>query len=305
MGPSQETAELEALQTDVMRFIAILGLCLAAIFSLVHSAALEQAQGSVPNPEGSVPAPKVANPEGSVPAPKVAEANSDTEKIVPPSSEAVPSQAAHPSSPEQTRQPIPRLPEKQIREPALVKQLANAVQEPTPMQLANPVQEPTTMQQEPTPVQLANPVQEPTPMQQEPTPVQQEPTPVQATPVQAPEEVKGFTLEFASARVLQGLLESGRVTLYAQLQDGFWQADTSGRFMSSGAPTQYYEMQASTVPGSLRNALAAVAGDDPPAWGVTLPSATEQQISGLTAQSESGQLVITESGSVALEPNKR
>ena len=30
-------AELEALQTDVMRFIAILGLCLAAIFSLVHT----------------------------------------------------------------------------------------------------------------------------------------------------------------------------------------------------------------------------------------------------------------------------
>ena len=32
-------AELEALQTDVMRFIAILGLCLAAIFSLVQGTA--------------------------------------------------------------------------------------------------------------------------------------------------------------------------------------------------------------------------------------------------------------------------
>lgn len=36
-------AELEALQTDVMRFVAILGLCLAAIFSLVQRASLEQA----------------------------------------------------------------------------------------------------------------------------------------------------------------------------------------------------------------------------------------------------------------------
>ena len=36
-------AELEALQTDVMRFIAILGLCLAAIFSLVQGVALDQA----------------------------------------------------------------------------------------------------------------------------------------------------------------------------------------------------------------------------------------------------------------------
>lgn len=42
LAQSQETSELEALQTDVMRFVAILGLCLAAIFSLVHSAALEQ-----------------------------------------------------------------------------------------------------------------------------------------------------------------------------------------------------------------------------------------------------------------------
>ena len=35
---AQGAGELEALQTDVMRFIAILGLCLAAIFSLVNSA---------------------------------------------------------------------------------------------------------------------------------------------------------------------------------------------------------------------------------------------------------------------------
>jgi hypothetical protein len=43
-------AELEALQTDVMRFIAILGLCLAAIFSLVHSAAIEE-RGQLTTPE--------------------------------------------------------------------------------------------------------------------------------------------------------------------------------------------------------------------------------------------------------------
>ena len=42
---SQQAAdvELEALQTDVMRFVAILGLCLAAIFSLVQGVATEQA----------------------------------------------------------------------------------------------------------------------------------------------------------------------------------------------------------------------------------------------------------------------
>ena len=43
LGHSREEAELEALQTDIMRFMAILGLCLAAIFSLVQGAAQEQA----------------------------------------------------------------------------------------------------------------------------------------------------------------------------------------------------------------------------------------------------------------------
>tara|TARA_R110002072_G_scaffold242453_1_gene401203 strand:- start:968 stop:1678 length:711 start_codon:yes stop_codon:yes gene_type:complete len=40
--PGCHDSELEALQTDVMRFVAILGLCLAAIFSLVQSVAQEQ-----------------------------------------------------------------------------------------------------------------------------------------------------------------------------------------------------------------------------------------------------------------------
>lgn len=47
--------ELEALQTDVMRFIAILGLCLVAIFSLVNGVQQEQASVQA-SPE---PAPNV------------------------------------------------------------------------------------------------------------------------------------------------------------------------------------------------------------------------------------------------------
>jgi len=62
LGTSQETAELEALQTDVMRFVAILGLCLAAIFSLVHSAAVEQSTAARSRAE-TEPPPLEHNPK--------------------------------------------------------------------------------------------------------------------------------------------------------------------------------------------------------------------------------------------------
>ena len=74
-------AELEALQTDVMRFVAILGLCLAAIFSLVQRASLEQpppliepatplqaSLSAIPEPEWAAEVPARAEPE-SAPAP--------------------------------------------------------------------------------------------------------------------------------------------------------------------------------------------------------------------------------------------
>jgi hypothetical protein len=66
---SREEAELEALQTDVMRFTAILGLCLAAIFSLVHSAALEQAAPVPPPVQAQRPVTPAPSAETGDPEP--------------------------------------------------------------------------------------------------------------------------------------------------------------------------------------------------------------------------------------------
>jgi hypothetical protein len=68
-------AELEALQTDVMRFVAILGLCLAAIFSMVQRASLEQAPpviypGNVVRVPAQAPIVKPAVPTESLRASK-------------------------------------------------------------------------------------------------------------------------------------------------------------------------------------------------------------------------------------------
>jgi len=71
---SSQEAELETLQTDIMRFMAILGFCLAAIFSLVQGAALEQ--GAVPPLAGEQPIAGQSPPAhkdiaGSPPRPEV------------------------------------------------------------------------------------------------------------------------------------------------------------------------------------------------------------------------------------------
>ena len=98
MGRSTETAELEALQTDVMRFVAILGLCLAAIFSLVHSAAQEQA--SVTAPGAQAPEPSRLQPSKPQPqrsgsrAQEQAKSRSVTASVVKAAPAAQPSQPA-------------------------------------------------------------------------------------------------------------------------------------------------------------------------------------------------------------------
>ena len=206
MENSQEAAELEALQTDVMRFMAILGLCLAAIFSLVHSAAVEQTAAQASRIE--------VEPSLAV--------------------EAV-SPALEPERPEKTFIPVP--------------------------QKSPPARQPVEVQSK------INPV--------------------------------GFTLEFASVKALQFMLQNGQVQLYASIDGQFWSVDSRGNVKKAEAPVRYYRMQSDTVPLRLRDALpsAAVAT----VWGVTLSAGTIQQIQQLTASREGGNLLIGRDGSVILD----
>ncbi len=204
-GQANDADDLEALQTDVMRFIAILGLCLAAIFSLVQTAAVE-------------------------------------------------------------RQTAPAQDRKSIVHPARV---------------LDPVREVAVVSET-----TASP-----PVPETPTPALPSLAPDTTPPDQTPE----FTLEFASSRVMQSLLESGQVQLYARVEEAFWSPDESGNFIVVDAPAAYYEMAAETVPVSLRSKLRA---PGEPTWGVTLPTQTIEQVQGLMARQEAGRLLIQSRGEV-------
>lgn len=205
-GQGQESAELEALQTDVMRFIAILGLCLAAIFSLVHSAARE-------------------------------------------------------------RQPI----EKVINEPQVVER------EPEPAATSPPVVAES---------QITRPTGS---------------LPASPDPPE-PEQDQGFSLEFASGEVLQSLLMTGQVRLYARVGAEFWGADKRGRFVPVQPPGEYYQMTVATVPLRLRRSLALVT-EEGATWGVALPPGMVRQIEELVGSREGGSLLISGKGRVLLEEN--
>lgn len=207
LGRSREEAELEALQTDIMRFMAILGLCLAAIFSLVQGAAQEQLT-------------------------------------------AVEQAGLQPTTFKQTT----------AEQVTIEKRPVEQAIEPVP------------------------------------------PTPKAPAAIIVPgPPVVGFTLEFASVRALETLLQSGKVQLYARQGDQFLSVDTHGIAVPVATPSSYYQMHTETVPQRLRDSLHDTSIGGGITWGVTLPTEAIGQIQRLTTGRKGGNLLIGYDGVVTLE----
>lgn len=226
------------LQTDVMRFMAILSLCLVAIFALVQSM-----------PMAPVP-------------------------VEPPVEEKQEPVAAEP-------------------QPAVVTEVS--LSRPAPVK-PKPVRQEVTSLTRPqwTPVPRSTPRPEPVqPQQPEPEP---EPT---------VEEPEGFTLRFESDLALTRLVATNQVGLYAidganahrmsisESRISFWDASTPGSF---------HEMERSTVPQPVVDALART-GTSPEtaSWGVTLPGRLRTQLNSLMQEHRGGELVISSGGTIRRE----
>ena len=251
------------LQTDVMRFMAILALCLVAIFALVQS----------------------------IPLAPTAEAQT-------------------PPAPEEPIQPVEEEPVvvQTIEEPSAP--VAETLPEPEPVTepVTEPVAEPaeTVVLTRPQWVSTFQPRDRTEVVRPEPAPVAPAPTPVvDAPPVPAPSEPEGFTLRFESDLALTRLVASGQVGFYAfesgrarrmsvsESRISFWDAST---------PASFHEMEASTVPQPVVDALArAGANASGVDWGVTLPGRLSNQLQTLMREHRGGALVIRGSGVLELE----
>jgi len=301
----QPEAGSDELQTDVMRFMAILGFCLVAIFAMVQTLPLT---------------PQDARPELET-ATRLQQQIRDLEReLTALQQEADTLQA--------TLSPL-RLEEQQVRErlSAINSDIEGQQQALNRLNaelregnqalasLKRQLQLQTlefqalqrrfyTLQQEISPPpEQAERVQPPAPAPQGEVPRE----PQRETPTaKTPPEPTGFSLRLASDQALITLLLQEEVQLYAMVRQSTWQIsphDGTLRLQPRERPRLYHEMTRETVPNHLRALIQQRAVYDPDrvTWGLVLPASIRDQIHQLMIRFQSGTLVIGSDGQVKRE----
>jgi hypothetical protein len=250
-GADMDVGGAADLQTDVMRFMAILSLCLVAIFALVQSMPVSPPVAPAPDAKTEavadlapepVPEPELEPKPETVPEPKLVE----TPKLV---------TLTRPKW-------VPKYePEAVPAKPATESPVAEATTPTTPETLSSPV------------------------------------------PAAAAQE--GFTLRFESDAALTRLVAASQVGVYAI--DGeharrMTVSESRISFWDASLPNSFHEMEASTVPSPVVDALARTGVDAGNIrWGVTLPGKLKGQLDGLMQENRGGSLVIGTNGNIRLE----
>jgi len=274
-------SDIDALQTDVMRFMAIIGLCLMAVFALVQS---------IPEREAVKP--------------------------VQPSRVAVVRPALQQENLQQIRQRMLQKKRAQQLQAELDALKSEKDQTQQILAVAQQRYEQVTGQ-----IQQAREARDRReikgirhPPQQADKPASEKPPPVpEASPAAKPvPDKQGFTLRFASAAALDRLITAGSVSLYGMDGQQAWRLSMeAGRpsVARASLPGWFHEMSAATVPAHYIRSLDNAAdgpGQVAIVWGVQLPSATKAAITARVEQQQmqgeqGGTLVIRDDGQVALE----
>jgi len=123
----------------------------------------------------------------------------------------------------------------------------------------------------------------------------------QAVRAQSAVDVSPLTLRFASNRALMTLIQAGTVRLFAIAAPGLWryEAVTEG-FTPVDGHENLYEID--RVPGGLNALAAAVTGHVPVSWGVVLNSAIQMELGSLLGRVDGGEIVVNADGSLTHQP---
>ena len=321
--------DVEMLQTDVMRFFAILALCLMAIFALVKALPMAPPDS---NPVLNSPdsKPVIAPPDDLR-----AEAQSLQKQIAMLKEELTEIQTQVNAATNAARQSSSQASKAAMDEQAARQRLAMTQQElqsasqslaKTRTELQNREAkldellqdidhkqhkrsrlksqiEDETHKLEALQASLnktREKISQPAPPKQSPL---KKPSVVKTTPEPKP---KGFSLRFASDAALQELIVQGDVNFFALTGKKAWQLHLrTGQpaFSPVESPHKIYEMESSTVPREYAEAFrrsVAAFGRGAITWGVTLPGRTSASISRLIAGRDGGDLLIMPDGEVIL-----
>ena len=310
--------DVEMLQTDVMRFFAILCLCLMAIFALVKALPMSppadrptiveppnlQAEAASLQKEIAVLKDKLAKTQSQLTA-----ATAAVERSV--------AQSAGAASIEQTT--MSRL-SKARKELAMasqsLKEARNQIKEREAMlaKIVKDINNKRRIRSE-LKTQIENETQNlekiqatldlvteklNRPLQQK----QQIPSKTPPAPVPTHPPKKGFTLRFASDMALETLISRKKVHFFALAGKKAWQlklANGQPVYIAVKIPSKIYEMETTTVPvdfAAVFSRQVAAFGRETVTWGVTLPDQTAASINRLIKDREGGDLIIMPQGEV-------
>ena len=250
-GADMDVGGAADLQTDVMRFMAIISLCLVAIFALVQSM-----------PIAPPAAPQI---------PLAAETKVDP--VEAPTTQAV---------------------------PPVVKKTAETTTKKTAATITltrpkwTPKLQPKVVTVSQPPAAAAENTASEAVLEAAADPV--------ATSADEPD---GFTLRFESDAALTRLVAGSSVGVYAiepERARRMTVSESRISFWDASVPNSFHEMELSTVPAGVVNALARTGIDTATvSWGVTLPGKLKAQLEQLMQNHSGGSLVIAADGEIRLE----
>ncbi len=262
----------ESLQADVMRFLAILGMCLMAIFALVQSVAPTSSPTTTNSPNRSEPTP--------APTTGVEDLRDDVRA---PNLEPPAARQLRDATVDEARAP-------QMAADDANQRLAQ-IRDADRRQLARPA---SLRRATPSAGNRAEADE-----QGDGQSTKTEETARAPQPPRPPAMRQGFILRFASDEALRALIASNAVSLYAVDDTSAWRVRISrdaARLESTPRPRSMHVMEPDTVPASL-GALYAAEGV---VWGVRLPHPIRRQVADLTRAAPGGTLTIDERGRVEL-----
>lgn len=310
--PGAAGHDTEALQTDVMRFMAIIGLCLMAVFALVQGIpvqekgkATQSAQAARLREEFRVQQVRVQELQHELQGLKAAVQLTQRQLAVVESTlDQVASRARRARS-ERERllsevQDLEHQLERKQQELADIGQAA--IQKAQDLEGRLSGVRASLEQNHSKLAALKHETQPAAPA----SPVAVKPAPGPVRPEKATPQRQGFTLRFVSGAALDALVAAGSVTLYAMADRQAWRLSLdAGRTVAAREPSPgwFHEMSSITVPEHYLQGL--VNAPDAPGrseivWGVQLPPTTRQAVASLTRGRQGGELVIRADGRVEL-----